>query len=217
MKRSLWKRFGYNTFKYTFWIMARVLFRFRWRGGEHFPQQSGALICSNHQSFFDPILIGICFPHRLNFLARQTLFDSRLFGGVIRYLDAIPINREGMSLGGIKESLKRLKRGEMLALFPEGTRTNDGTVKRLKPGFITLARRAKVPILPAAVDGAYDAWPRDAKFPRLTKLRTVFGPCLSAEQIAELSDEELVETLHGRIVDCHRQARQLRGIDVEAE
>ena len=145
-------------------------------------------------------------------MGRKTLFDSFLFGGLIRYLDAIPIDRDGMSLGGIKETLKRLKKGETVVLFPEGTRTLDGRVGELKPGFVALARRGKVPILPAAVDGAYDAWPRSSHFPRPTKICTVFGPQISREEIEKLSDDALIAELRQRIIDCHRQARQLRGL-----
>lgn len=212
MKRPLWKRVGYQAIKRTFLAIAVIFFRFRWTGKKYFPNEGGALICANHQSYFDPVLVGICFHGTLNFLARKTLFDSFPFGGLIRYLDAIPIDREGMSLGGIKETLKRLKRGEMVVLFPEGTRTEDGSVQALKPGFVALARRGKVPILPAAIDGAYDAWPRSKKFPRLTKIRTVFGPQISREQIQAMSDEELIEELHRRIVALHEQARKLRGV-----
>jgi 1-acyl-sn-glycerol-3-phosphate acyltransferase len=211
MKRPLWKRIGYQAIKRSFLTIAVLFFRFRWTGKKYFPKEGGALICANHQSYFDPVLIGICFRGTLNFLARQTLFDSFPFGAIIRYLDAIPINRDGMSLGGIKETLKRLKRGEMVVLFPEGTRTEDGMVQELKPGFVALARRGKVPILPAAIDGAYDAWPRSKKFPRFTKIRTVFGPVITLEQIEEMSDDELIAELHRRIVALHRQARRLRG------
>ncbi|MFW6168961.1 MAG: lysophospholipid acyltransferase family protein [Planctomycetota bacterium] len=216
MKRPLWKRAGYQTIKTIFWLIAVVCFRFRWQGKEYFPSEGGALVCGNHQSYFDPALIGICFPGQANFLARGTLFTHFLFGTIIRYLEAIPIDREGMSLGGIKETLKRLKRGEMVVLFPEGTRTEDGGIREFKPGFVALARRGKVPILPVAVDGAYDAWPRDKKLPRLTKVCTVFGPPISAEEIKQMSDDELIDAVRQRVMACHQRARTLRGIESAA-
>ena len=213
MVRPLWKSSGYQFLKTAFWLTARTFFRFRWKGKEYLPgRHDGALICSNHQSYFDPVLVGICFPWPVNFVARQSLFDTFLFGAVIHYLDAIPIDREGMSLSGIKETLRRLKRSEMVVIFPEGTRTLDGKVGPLKPGFCALARRGKVPILPVGIDGAYDAWPRTSRFPRLTKVRTCFGPQISIEEIASMSDEELIEEVRRRIVACHREARRFRGL-----
>ena len=80
----------------------------------------------------------------------------------IQSLDAIPIDRDGLGLGGIKESLRRLKRGEMLLIFPEGRRTDDGEVADFRPGFTALAVRSKVAILPVAIEGAFAAWPRCA-------------------------------------------------------
>jgi 1-acyl-sn-glycerol-3-phosphate acyltransferase len=214
MIRPLWKSAGYQFFKTSFWLVAKIVFRFRWKGREHFPRGTGALICANHQSYFDPVLVGICFRKQINFLARNTLFDVFLFGRLIHYLEAIPIDREGFGISGIKETLKRLKRGEMVLVFPEGTRTLDGQVGPLKPGFCALARRGKVPILPAGVDGAYDAWPRSSRFPRLTKLRTCFGPMITLEQIERMTDEQLMEEVHRRILACHREARRFRGISV---
>lgn len=211
MARPLWKSSGYQLTKTLFWLIARTFFCFRWKGREHFPQTGGALICSNHQSFFDPALIGICFRTQLNYLARQSLFRSPVFGGICRYLDAIPIDRDGVGLSGFKETLRRLRSGEMVVVFPEGTRTLDGLVGEFKPGICALVRRGKVPILPAAVDGAYDAWPRTRRFPRLTRLRTCFGPVLTCEEIERLTDEELIAEIRRRIIDCHRAARRFRG------
>jgi len=217
MQRPLWRSIGYQTIKNSFWIIAVTFFRFRWRGKEHFPREGGALICCNHQSYFDPVLVGICFRQQLNFMARKTLFETFLFGRIIRYLDAIPVDRDGMSLGGIKETLKRLRKGEGAVVFPEGTRTKDGQVGELKPGFCALARRGHVPILPAAVDGAYDAWPRSHRLPRLTKVCTVFGPQISRDQIEQMTDQQLMAELKQRIIQCHRQARQLRGLPPEVD
>ena len=212
MHRPLWKSIGYQTIKNSFWLIAKVFFRFSSRGKEHVPRDGGMLICSNHQSYFDPVLVGICFRQQLNFLARKTLFDTFLFGRIIRYLDAIPVDRDGMSLGGIKETLKRLKKGEGVVVFPEGTRSEDGRIGLLKPGFCVLARRGRAPIVPAAVDGAYEAWPRSKRLPRLTKVCTVFGPPIPQEEIAQMSDEQLIAELRQRIIQCYQQARQLRGL-----
>ncbi len=212
MKRPWWKTVGYQCFKVAFWLIAVIVFRFQWRGREHLPQGTGALICSNHQSYFDPVLVGICFRHQINFLARETLFRTFLFGPLIRYLEAIPLDRDGLGVSGIKETLRRLRRGEMVLVFPEGTRTVDGQVAALKPGFCALARRGRVPILPAGMDGAYDAWPRSQRLPRLTKLCTCFGPLISVAEIEQLDDDALMAEIHRRIVDCQQRARRLRGV-----
>ena len=147
-------------------LAAVAVFKIRCFGRELVPQSGGGLVLSNHQSNLDPVLIGLACERRLNYVARTTLFRSAAFRWMVAALDAIPIDREGGGLGGLKETLKRLKRGEMVLLFPEGTRTPDGEVHAIKPGFCAIARRAAVPLVPVALDGAFDAWPRQRRFPR---------------------------------------------------
>ena len=98
----------------------------------------------------------------------------------------------------------------MVLIFPEGTRTYDGDVSPLKPGFVALARRGRVPLLPVGMDGAYDAWPRKLRLPRLAKIHVWIGEPITREMIAELSDEELVQELERRIRECHSLARSAR-------
>jgi 1-acyl-sn-glycerol-3-phosphate acyltransferase len=163
------------------------------------------LVVSNHQSHLDPILIGLACDRRLNYVARDTLFGFKPFRWLINSLDAIPIDREGIGLGGLKESLRRLKDGEMLLIFPEGTRTRNGGVGELKPGFLALARRSKVPVLPVAIDGAYESWPRRNLFPWPAVIHVRFGPIVDPQQSANFSDELLHSEVDRRIRKCHQR------------
>jgi len=98
----------------------------------------------------------------------------------------------------------------LVLLFPEGTRTNDGEVASLKAGFCVLARRAKVPLVPVGIEGAFHAWPRNQKLPRPTRICVKFGMPITADQVRELSDEDLVALLDERIRACQDAARQMR-------
>ncbi|MBC8867851.1 MAG: 1-acyl-sn-glycerol-3-phosphate acyltransferase [Planctomycetes bacterium] len=209
-QRSLFKRSGYSFLRVLSRLVVVLFFRIRCRNRQRVPTEGGALVCSNHQSFFDPVLVGVGFHRRLNYLARKTLFRFGPFRWMIEFLDAIPIDREGFGLGGIKETLKRLKRGEMVLIFPEGTRTTDGEVSRLKPGFVALARRGKVPLLPIGLDGAYESWPREAPLPRPAPIHVWFGEPITPAMMDDLTDEQLVEELERRIRHCHAQARSAR-------
>jgi len=187
-----------------------LAFRFRCLGREHFPESGGALVCANHQSFLDPVLVGAASDRRLNYVARKTLFRFQVFSRLISFWDAIPINQEGSGFGGIKESLKRLRRGEMVLIFPEGARTEDGEVDEFKPGFCSLARRGRVPVLPVGFDGAFDAWPRTRSLPVPAPVCLCVGEPLSCDLIKSLTDEELVAEVRKRILACHQRAREIR-------
>jgi 1-acyl-sn-glycerol-3-phosphate acyltransferase len=208
--RTLTQRVGYDLIRVVARAFAVLVYGLRVVGRENWPQNGGGLICANHQSVFDPPLVGLTCERRMNYLARDTLFRVPILAPLIRFLDAIPIDREGMGLSGIKETLRRLKAGELVLIFPEGTRTRDGEMGPLKPGFISLARRGGVPLIPVGFDGAYQAWPRTARFPRFGRIAVVIGEPISPEQISAASDEELLVELELRIRKCHTEARGQR-------
>lgn len=210
MERTWSQQVGYDAFRIFARLFGTVCYRLRWEGAENYPAAGGALVCSNHQSYFDPVLVGLTCPRRMNYLARDTLFRNPILAPLIRYLDAIPIDREGGGLAGLKETLRRLKAGEQVLIFPEGTRSPDGEVLSLKPGFCSVARRGKVPLVPVGLDGAYQAWPRTARFPHLGRIAVVIGEPMLPDLIASLTDEQIVHELEARINQCHRRARELR-------
>jgi 1-acyl-sn-glycerol-3-phosphate acyltransferase len=208
--RSLPKRLWYDFLQVFCRLTAVTLFGTRVWGRQNVPPTGGMLVMSNHQSHFDPLLVGLAIDRRLNSLARKSLFKFTPFRWLIESLNAIPIDREGIGLGGIKETLKRLKRGELVLIFPEGTRTANGEIAPLKTGFVALARRGNVPLLPVGIDGAFDAWPRWKKLPGKALIHIAIGQPLLPEEAAKLDDEALVAELERRMRACHAEARQSR-------
>jgi 1-acyl-sn-glycerol-3-phosphate acyltransferase len=152
----------------------------------------------------------LAFNDRLNYLARRTLFKNRLFAGLIRLLDAIELDRDRSGLAGLKETLKRLKANEKVLVFPEGTRTNDGKISPLKPGFLAVARRSQVPLIPMAISGAYEALPRGSVLPRRYPLRVTVGPPIQYREYEQLSDEQALALLYQRLQCCFEHCESLR-------
>ena len=206
-QRSVAKRLWYDFLRVACRNVGVAVFRIRVFGREHIPAEGGVLVVSNHQSHLDPILVGLGCDRRMNYVARDTLFGFPPFRWLINSLDAIPIDREGSGLGGLKESLRRLKDGEMLVIFPEGTRTRDGDLGELKPGFTALARRAKVPLLPVAIDGAFESWPRDNLLPQPAMIHIRFGPPLCPAQMSSMDDAALLAEVDRRIRTALMAAR----------
>lgn len=191
-------------------VVGVLVFGLRCVGREYTHVPGGALVLSTHQSHFDPVLIGVTFNERLNYLAKRSLFKSRLFGGLISLLNAIELDRDRSGLAGLKETLTRLKRGEKVLIFPEGTRSADGHIAPLKPGFLSVARRSKVPLIPIAITGAYEALPRGSRLPLRYPLRVAVGQAITAEQVAALDDEAVLALISARLHECQQQAQASR-------
>ena len=117
-QRSLPNRLWYQFLRWLIYLAGMLAYGVRYSGRKNIPKTGAVLVVSNHQSHFDPPLIGAGCWRRMNYLARKTLFRFAPLGWLIRSLDAIPIDRDGLGLNGIKESLRRLKRGEMVLIFP---------------------------------------------------------------------------------------------------
>jgi 1-acyl-sn-glycerol-3-phosphate acyltransferase len=210
MPRSPAQPYVYSLLRLVARLIGVTFYRLRCEGRENWPTTGGGLVCSNHQSFFDPPLVGMTCPRQMNYLARDTLFKVPVLREVMRFLDAIPIDREGSGLAGIKETLRRLKAGELVLIFPEGTRTRDGDVLPLKAGFCSVARRSRVPLIPVGMDGAYQAWPRTSPLPLPGKLAVVIGRPITPAEIESMTDENLVAELASRMRACHLEARRIR-------
>ncbi len=209
---TLWttcRRLFYRWLRFSSRMVASLLFSFRSEGGHHFDFEGGAMVLSTHQSMMDPVLVGIVSNQRLCYLARKTLFKNAVFGFLIRVLDAIEIDRDRGGLSGLKEMLRRLKQGEKVLMFPEGTRTTNGTIGELKPGFIPIARRSEVPLLPVAIVGAYDCLPRGSKLPIRRPIAVVVGAPICSEEYSGLSDEDLLKELRRRIDQLHARGLEL--------
>jgi len=132
----------------------------RIRGRQNIPRTGPVLLIANHQSTLDPVLIGLAAPRHLSYLARKTLFRNRAFAWLIRSLNAVPIDQDGVGKEGLQTVLKLLQQGRAVLVFPEGSRTETGKIDALKPGIHLLIKRVQAPIVPIGIAGAFEAMPR---------------------------------------------------------
>lgn len=182
-----------------------LLLRTRFHGIPRVPVTGGVMLVCNHQSFFDPPLVAMGLPRESCFMARDTLFENRWFTRLIRSLNAFPVRRGAADVSAIKEALRRLKSGMSLVVFPEGTRTQDGRIGRMLPGPGSIARKAAVPIVPTLIDGAFQCWPRDAKWPRIGDVIIEYGRPVHPDEYAGLSGEQLMDLIGSRLVAMQRR------------
>lgn len=165
-------------------VVFLAAFRLRTYGRENVPARGGVLLVCNHQSFLDPMLVTLALKREGNYMARDTLFANPLFRKLITTLNAFPVKRGTADVGAIKEIIRRLRDGKLVVVFPEATRTYDGSIAPFQEGALLVAKRAACAIVPTLIDGAFRCWPRRARFPRPGKIRVRYGQAIPAEVIA---------------------------------
>ena len=181
-------------------VLVSMLFHLRAYNQEQLPESGGALLLSNHQSYMDPLLIGVAVRRRLTFMAREPLFRNPLFSALIRALGAFPVRQGAPDKSSIRQAILLLKSGRFVVLFPEGTRSWDGSVQPIRGGFQLLVRRANVPVIPVALAGAFEAWPRTRRLPRPGHVRVRFGRAIPPQELGHLSDDDAALRVRTEIV-----------------
>ena len=160
----------------------KIFHRFELKGLENVPKNGPFILASNHQSFLDPPALGCRLPRDLHYFARNTLFVGPL-GFIIKNLNSIPVNRDHLDLKTLRLVLQVLSSGEPLLVFPEGTRTETGKLGLPQKGVGLLVSKAKVPVLPAKIAGAFDILGKGKIFPRIGKKLTItYGPLLPFQE-----------------------------------
>ena len=193
---------------FLFWLGYRAT------GYRQLESQQGALLLANHQSFLDPLLVGLPFRRPISFLARDSLFQIPVVGWILKNTYVMPINQQVAGTASLRDLIGRLQNGWLVGIFPEGTRTQTGAIGEMKPGFAAIVRRAKKPVIPIGISGAYQALPMGGWFLKPTRVRVVFGEPLSVEELEQYigrgQEDELVALVQSRIIACYEAAEVWR-------
>jgi 1-acyl-sn-glycerol-3-phosphate acyltransferase len=175
----------------------KFLFRVKAYGRNNIPKSGAFILASNHVSNLDPMALGVVCPRKLNFMAKDNLFSNRFLYWFFTNLRCFPVNRSTADISALREAMKRLKNGGALLLFPEGSRSLNGSFTEPEPGIGFLAGKLQIPVVPAFVKGTEDALPKGAKTIRPNKISVIFGKQILVErrmpyqQIAELIMENI--------------------------
>jgi cytidylate kinase len=195
--------------KWAYWfvysfarLFFRLLFRLRVEGLEYFRPGAG-IIAANHVSLYDPEVVSVSCPEEVHFLAKESLFRIPILGRLIRVLNAHPVSRDASDAATFRLILRLLQSGKKVILFPEGSRSDDGHVQPLEKGLPFLVQKAKCPIYPIYVSGAFEAWPRSRKFPKLRGCITcAFGPPIEWEQFDKMEKKEAMRQINERTFEA---------------
>ncbi|MFH1854655.1 MAG: lysophospholipid acyltransferase family protein [Candidatus Omnitrophota bacterium] len=170
---------SYTIARFILFLLFKIFFRLKVFGRENFPKKGAVIVAPNHVSFLDPIIVGIGAPRKLIFLARETLFRSRIFGFILNRLNTFPLKRERGDLAAFRLAIDKLSKGHAVLIFPEGTRSKDGNFQEAKLGISFLEKITGAGILPCYVKGSRNALPRESLFPKFRTVSVYFGKPLS--------------------------------------
>jgi len=173
--------------KIFFQFIAMLFFQVRIFGRNNIPAKGGALLVTNHQSFLDPWMIGIALHRQIHFMARESIFKGGFWQYALERTNAFPIRRGRADSTAIREAISRLNKGYLVNIFPEATRTNDGTIGPIASGVAVIVHRAGVPVIPVVIDGAFEVLPRTRKLPRFGKVRVRYGVPIPFKELKDLS------------------------------
>ena len=175
--------FSYRLGWWGFRALFAVYFRWRVFNPERVPTTGGVILASNHASFLDPPLVGSGLPRGINYLARESLFRFPGVGALLRSWNSVPVDRAGGGASGLREILNRLLAGGGIILFPEGTRTPDGSLQPAHSGIGLTVIKSDVAVVPVRTFGTFEAYGRNHKFPRPYRVMVKYGKLMKFETL----------------------------------
>ena len=185
-----------------FWVSLRLKNKITFCGLQNVPKTGGVIIASNHASYIDPPAVGACtYRTRMtHFMARDTLFKKGFMHWFLHKVGVIPLDREKGDIKAMKTSIALLKDGASVALFPEGTRSENGELQAPKPGIGFLVAKGEAPVVPVYVHGAYDAWSKHSDGWEKHPVTVIFGQLITQQEIKALGAGRAAYPLIGELI-----------------
>ena len=191
----------YSFFKIILTPIFKLFYPLEVKGLENLPGEGGVILASNHSSYFDPIHLGLAVPRNIRWIAKKSFFDVWWLGWFFKVTGCLPVNSEKANVETIKGALLVLREGEMLGIFPEGSRSRSGKLMSGELGVALLALRSGAPVVPVAIDGAFEAYPPDAKFPKPRRIKLRFGQPLVFSAVKRgKTDKEILKAVTEKVM-----------------
>ena len=173
----------YKTLKVVLGRPIRMLWLKRVRGLEHVPTSGGAILASNHESYLDFIIVPVSGCRLPCYMVGEVFFEKPVIGRAFRTMGFIPVDRRRVTnTEAVRAGLRRLRANNLLGVFPEGTRSPDGKLQKARDGVALLAHMSEVPVVPLAVIGTHEAWPKSRQWPRPFSCEVRFGKPTAVQQ-----------------------------------
>jgi 1-acyl-sn-glycerol-3-phosphate acyltransferase len=172
-----------STVRFLLRIFFRVFFRLKVYGLEKIPKNTKLVLCSNHISYADPVIIYAWYPGAIFFMAKVEAFTGWLPRSFLRYFNTFPVNRKKFDRQAIRYALQVLKDNEVVGIFPEGTRSTDGVIREAQKGVGLIAAMGQSNVLPVAISGTNKIIQKPHKRIFFPEIRLIFGDVIDTQKI----------------------------------
>ncbi len=156
------------------------------------PPAGGLMVVCNHPSYLDPILLATWLPRPLSFVAKRPLFGIPFVRTFLWLTESIPVEQDAPDRRALRLSISCLRSGKVVAIFPEGTRSDHGRIRPAQLGPALIALEAQVPVLPCGLAGVYRAWSLEAPLPRPSPIALIVGKPIDPPQCSDPINRELL-------------------------
>ena len=191
MREGLFHRPLYWLSRFGVWLGLKLKYRLKITGREHIPATGGAVVAANHCSYLDPPVMCASIHSRIvHFMARDTLFSNPVARWYFPRVAVMPLDRTRGDLGALKKAIATLKEGQVIGLFPEGTRSPDGQMREAKGGIGFLIAKGDVPVVPLYISGTFEAFPKGAKKMKPARVVARLGRPITPEEIRAAMPEK---------------------------
>ncbi|MGM0380659.1 MAG: lysophospholipid acyltransferase family protein [bacterium] len=203
------RRWYYRLSQGVVGLIFRIYFRHQTEGINNLPENKGAVIATNHVSVLDPPMIMVDLPRPIHSMAKQSLHDIPLFGSLIRAFHTFPVRRGGFNRGAMRKAVEVLRDGNLLLMFPEGTRSRDGDLQRFRPGIGKIIMESGCGVLPGYLQGAFEACPPGSWLPRPRKTSFHLGEIENYSDVYDKHNREnyqkIADSIKNSIINIREQ------------
>jgi 1-acyl-sn-glycerol-3-phosphate acyltransferase len=223
-RRPVWSRIVYRLLRMTVGPFLRVLGRPRVHGLRNIPPSGGVILASNHQSFLDSVFLAFVLPRHITFLAKSEYFTTPGLKGALKraFFTAsgqisVDRNNERRAAVAMRQAIDLLRQGELLGIYPEGTRSPDGRLYRGKTGVARVAVTAPAPVIPVAITGTFHILPASRRIPRLGRVEVRIGPPIDMTAYTDPSKASLRRALTDEIMQAIGKLSNQPYVDLYAQ
>ncbi len=190
-------------------VLGKIYFRVSSVNRNFIPDKGPILIAASHRSFLDPPMVGITCKRPVHYMARHDLFEVPVIGKAISNLNAFPVKRGAVDRGALEKTWKLLEEGEVVLIFPEGTRSKDGELQKPFAGVGMLIHKAKIPVVPCYLEGTYEHFSSKMKYPKPGKVRVIYGEPLDfSDYYSQPGTRDVYEKITEKIMEKIAQLKK---------